>query len=1429
MKTMKTMKTNKFYISIIILLFTCHLSHAQCGFSGTTIYLRTQTDVDNFISNWCTDFQGSLYIEDNNDGIDNITNVDALAGLSNVGQKLIFYQNYNLTSLAGLSSLVTVGERFNIRENPLIADLIGLSSLQTVGGFLGISETLNMTSLQGLENLTSIGWNLAIFDNASLQNLDAVSSLTFVAQGVTIAFNPLLTDISGIQNIDPIGMQYPYNSDELKLYNNPLLSVCENQFVCDFLALATTDPNLNTFIQNNAPDCNSETEVDEACNACPQPITTTPAEIFVCHDFSGSDQGQYMMQDADDLIRTDASHVVLYFENLALTTSIDATSDYTVTDATIVYAVVNDGTCDSDPVEVSFEVSYTNYNTLITEQPNCGLDNGSIYIAGAFGGVAPYTYSIDGINFSIFNAYGPLAPGTYYPQAKDANGCLSYSVISLLEDSDPLVVVPAPVATTCNMDNGSVSFTTTTGTDPVTYTENGQSVSMTDLAPGTYTWDAEDAGGCMSQVSFIIDDSEILSITPSITHTTCNLSNGVISMAVNTGTEPVTYRVNGIIIILDSPVWSPGTYTVDAEDANGCLSSFDVTIDPSDELDITPSTTATTCDLDNGEVSFVVNTGTAPITYSENGSPITDFTGLAAGIHSWEAEDAIGCLFTVDFTIDPSIAASFTTTPTSTFCDGNNGSVSATMITGNGSLTYTLNGVVNNTGVYTNLAPGTYTMTAVDSDFCTASSTFTINGSDPLEITTVVTPTFCNEDNGSIIATLNSGTAPVDYTIAGQGTNTTGTFTDLAPGTYTMDAVDAVGCEATEIFTIAPSDPLDINTVIVHTTCELDNGSVTATLTSGTTPVTFTIAGVGSNTAGVFSDLLPGSYTMNAEDAVGCEATVSFMIDDSTLPLFAMETIRTSCGDMNGSIRLTPDVTTGRAPYQFNIGAGWTADYIFDNLDPGTYTVTIRDADDCMTSQETTILDSEQLEFIYHVDDAECGNLNGIVTLVATAGISPMTYTLKNEYISFENTSGIFANLEAGIYSGSVLGSDLCEVIQEIEVLDLIGVQLVYKEHHPDCGESDGEIEFDFATNGTPPFRLYMDNQLIQDSLYYGYSITELGNGDYPVIVRDAIGCEDSAVITLDDGNSILSGQIIDNIDCDGTLGSITSFISDDGSYTFTLDSVTNATGDYSNLTSGVYNFYMTDSMGCDLDQEITIDDHSFSGIRPLARLNDCGDMFDLRIFNRGGQAPFSYFLNGVEYFTSIISNLPVGDYEIISIDDNGCEASEFISMEGNNVLDYEITQCQMPNKAEGGFLRINPIGGVGPYEFKLGQFFNGSGLFINLEETEYELTITDDRGCFLNTVITLCPADEEMKISSRNQKDFDFTIYPNPGNNEINITVFPLTTTVEIYNNLGKKVLSTEVQENTNSLRVDVSKFHNGVYYIRLDNNDSYKKWIKI
>lgn len=244
-------------ISIALLLYTNNF--AQCG-SGQSITLSTQTAVDNFISNYCIEFLGHLIIQDDNNGIDNITSLSPLLGLKKVGGVFTLQNNTSLTSFQGLDSIRQVGA-LRIFYNPHIDSLGGFRSLKLTLGDLWISANENLKNLKGLDSVTHVGGHTHISFNASLTNLQGLEGLR-TTSGILIYNNAELNSIQAIKDIDAFSIIFnPLAIEDIGIYNNPTLRFCANNFICT----ALTIPQIDFKIENNAPYCNTEEQILETC------------------------------------------------------------------------------------------------------------------------------------------------------------------------------------------------------------------------------------------------------------------------------------------------------------------------------------------------------------------------------------------------------------------------------------------------------------------------------------------------------------------------------------------------------------------------------------------------------------------------------------------------------------------------------------------------------------------------------------------------------------------------------------------------------------------------------------------------------------------------------------------------------------------------------------------------------------------------------------------------------------------------------------------------------------------------------------------------------------------------------------------------------------------------------------------------------------
>ena len=180
----------------------------------------------------------------------------SLDNITSVGGSITITDCIGLTNLTGLDNLTFIGAYLQILGNINLTSLTGLENLTSVGAGFILSETSDLVSLTGLENLTAVGNWLTIQNHESLSDISALENLTAVGGQLRIANNDNLTSLQGLSNLNELG-------GDLTIIFNPLLSSCSYISFCNIIS----NGNNTTFINDNAPDCNSEEEILFGCDA----------------------------------------------------------------------------------------------------------------------------------------------------------------------------------------------------------------------------------------------------------------------------------------------------------------------------------------------------------------------------------------------------------------------------------------------------------------------------------------------------------------------------------------------------------------------------------------------------------------------------------------------------------------------------------------------------------------------------------------------------------------------------------------------------------------------------------------------------------------------------------------------------------------------------------------------------------------------------------------------------------------------------------------------------------------------------------------------------------------------------------------------------------------------------------------------------------
>jgi len=170
--------------------------------------------------------------------------------------------------------------------------------------------------------------------------------------------------------------------------------------------------------------------------------------------------------------------------------------------------------------------------------------------------------------------------------------------------------------------------------DSLTFTD-----TVVDLCAGVHSVIIYDSNSCSAIDSITITEPVALSITPTITESTCNgLCDGSVIFNISGGTPPYT--------ILGG--WNnlcAGNYVVTVTDSQGCTISDSIIIAEPDSIFIASIVNAATQSNNDGAIDLAVTGGTPPYTFSwNNGSTSEDIDSLFAGIYQVVVTDSLGCI-----------------------------------------------------------------------------------------------------------------------------------------------------------------------------------------------------------------------------------------------------------------------------------------------------------------------------------------------------------------------------------------------------------------------------------------------------------------------------------------------------------------------------------------------------------------------------------------------------------------------------------------------------------------------------------------------------------------------------------------------------------------------------------------------------------------
>lgn len=583
-------------------------------------------------------------------------------------------------------------------------------------------------------------------------------------------------------------------------------------------------------------------------------------------------------------------------------------------------------------------------NVMVTAVSCAGDTNGAINVNSVDGGLAPYTYSLNGGENQSEAVFADLAPGSYDLLITDADG-------NTLLMEGLMVGEPDPLAITAEVSGSDLTLNGTGGTAPYEYSIDGGMVfssdaEYADLANGMYDLVIQDANGCTTQSTTTINnliaaDFEVINIS------CAGDNNGSIQVqSIEGGTMPYMYSLNGGEHQTESffEGLGEGTYEIVITDANGnTLLLEGIMVNEPAPLVLNPQV------MDN-DLTMQGEGGTLPYQYSINGggsySTVAQYDDLPNGTYNLAILDANGCTYFTTVNINP-LASAEVEVNNVNCAEDTNGVITITQILGGVQpFTFSLNGgTPQSEPVFTGLSAGTYELEITDAEGASIQITnITITEPDPLQVSTDVT-------GNTLMIEGEGGTAPYEYSIDGGQTFTMGgTFSDLPNGDYDVVVMDSNGCTTASTATVNIILNVSVNATDLSCFDAQDGSIEVLEIEGGAAPYTYQLNEGPEQMEGLFEGLPPGEYSLEVEDANGNTFVVDGLMIISPTPVVFTNTVT----ENNISIM----ASGGTEPYQYSIdgGANFSSEPLFTGLENGDYGLQVMDANGCLSEVETVTI-----------------------------------------------------------------------------------------------------------------------------------------------------------------------------------------------------------------------------------------------------------------------------------------------------------------------------------------------------------------------------------------------------------------------------------------------------------------------------------------
>lgn len=577
--------------------------------------------------------------------------------------------------------------------------------------------------------------------------------------------------------------------------------------------------------------------------------------------------------------------------------------------------------------------------------------------------------------------------------------------------------------------------------------------------------------------------------------------------------------------------------------------------------------------------------------------------------------------------------------------------------------------------------------------------------------------------------------------------------TSPATVTYTVTPISGVCTGDNFTVTITVNPAINPNVVANNNTCfGVNTASITTNITGGIPPYTINWTGPNGFTAATTSiaNLLPGLYNVTIDDLGGCPFSNSYTIIEPADIVITVdsESDSTCFGSNNGSINIS--ITGGTGSYFYT----WTKNNIpfaitqdISSLAPGTYVVSVTDANNCGPKTETFTITEPPLLVVSLVSQTNVlcfGAATGAIS-VNTVGGTPNPTTLDYIY-AWTGPNGFISNNQnlnsiiAGTYNLTVTDNQGCSKNLTVVITQSSEIIVSFTTTPITCfGANNASITVTIS-GGNAPYQFQWNN------LATTLNQTNLSAGTYTITVTDNVGCSKVQNIIIPEAPLFTVNPIVTNVTCFGANNGSINLNLTGGIAPVALTWSDGSTAGLirNNLPPGTYTATISDGTPCFIVRTFTIIQP-----QPLVVAANISNPLDCNTANNGsinlivsgGTSPFNYnWSNGAT--TEDLFNLNAGNYFVTVTDSNNCVITGQYNLVRPAPIQIAVTtqtdfDCATREVTQNFVAQAS--GGIPPYQY---QWSSGtvSGANNQIMNSTVNgtviLTVTDSASCTANYTV---------------------------------------------------------------------------------------------